>query len=131
MFQIFIKPRFCDTDALGHINNTVPPVWFLEAREDVLRVINPGLNAQNIAVVLVKVEIEYLKETYYGSPVEIRSWIEKVGSSSIDIYHEGWQDQQMKLRARARLVNFDREARTSKPLSDEIRARLSEHLKAD
>jgi len=131
MFQIAIKPRFCDTDALGHINNTVPPVWFLEAREDVLRLLNPELSAHTIAVVLVKIEIEYLKETFYGSPVEIRTWIERVGNSSIDIYHEGWQDDQLKLRARARLVNFDRQSRTSRPIDDNTRAQLNAHLKPD
>ena len=131
MFQISIKPRFCDTDAMEHINNTVPPVWFLEAREDVMRILNPELDAQKVTAVLVKVEIEYLKETFYGSPVEIRTWIERVGNSSIDICHEGWQNDQLKLQGKARLVHFDRETRTSKVISDDIRAQLSEHLKAD
>lgn len=131
MFQISIKPRFCDTDAMGHINNTVPPVWFLEAREDVVRILNPELDVQKVTVVLVKVEIEYLKETFYGSPIEIRTWIKRVGNSSLDIYHEGWQNNQLKLQGKARLVHFDRETRTSKLIPDDIRVRLSEHLKAD
>ena len=32
MFHYETEPRFSDTDALGHINNTVYPVWFEQAR---------------------------------------------------------------------------------------------------
>lgn len=33
MLEMQIQPRFQETDALGHINNTVPAVWFESARD--------------------------------------------------------------------------------------------------
>jgi len=37
MISETIKPRFLETDALGHINNTVVPGWFEGARDPVFR----------------------------------------------------------------------------------------------
>ena len=41
-FSLDLTPRFCETDALGHINNTVIPVWFEAAREPIFEIVNPG-----------------------------------------------------------------------------------------
>ena len=43
MFTYTIQPRFSETDGMGHINNTVPPVWFEEARIGVFTIFNPSL----------------------------------------------------------------------------------------
>ena len=43
MWQEVITPRFSDTDALGHINNTVFAVWFEGARRDVFKIFTPEL----------------------------------------------------------------------------------------
>ena len=56
MFSLTINPRFCDTDAMGHINNTVYPVWFLEGRESVLKIFNPNLATEEVSLVLAKLE---------------------------------------------------------------------------
>ena len=77
MFSTNIHPRFSDTDALGHINNTVIPVWFLEAREPVLRLFSPTLDMQSAALVVVRIEIDYLAETRFGSDVEVRTRVAK------------------------------------------------------
>jgi acyl-CoA thioester hydrolase len=37
MFRMTVTPRFYETDALGHINNTVMAGWFEAAREPVFR----------------------------------------------------------------------------------------------
>ncbi len=38
MLEMQIQPRFQETDALGHINNTVPAVWFESARDPLFRI---------------------------------------------------------------------------------------------
>ena len=83
MFSLLINPRFCDTDAMGHINNTVVPVWFLEGRESILRIFNPNLSTEEVSLVLAKIEIEYLEETFFGKPVEIRTYVLRIGTSSV------------------------------------------------
>ena len=44
MLATSISPRFLETDALGHINNTVLPMWFEAAREPVFRMFSPELD---------------------------------------------------------------------------------------
>ncbi len=40
MFKEIIQPRFNETDALGHINNTVLTQWFEGARDPILHSTN-------------------------------------------------------------------------------------------
>jgi len=128
MFSIQINPRFCDTDAMGHINNTVLPVWFLEGRESILRIFNPSLSTEEVSLVLAKIEIEYLGETFFGKPVEIRTYVLRIGTSSVLVGQEAWQEEQLKATGTATMVNFDKHSRKSVPIPADIKKRLEEHL---
>jgi acyl-CoA thioester hydrolase len=128
MFSISIHPRFCDTDAMGHINNTVLPVWFLEGREAILRIFSPNLRTEDVSLVLAKIEIEYLGEMFFGRQVEIRTFLLRIGTASILVGQEAWQDGQLRSTATATMVNFDKHTRKSHPISAEVRKRLTSHL---
>lgn len=128
MFSTCIHPRFSDTDALGHINNTVIPVWFLEAREPVLRLFSPTLDMQSAALAVVRIEIDYLAETRFGSDVEIRTRVARLGNSSLQLAQEVWQDDRLTARGLATLVNFDPQARRAAPIPEAARQALSEHM---
>lgn len=128
MFSTCIHPRFSDTDALGHINNTVIPVWFLEAREPVLRLFSPTLDMQSAALAVVRVEIDYLAETRFGSDVEIRTRVARLGNSSLQLAQEVWQDGCLTARGLATLVNFDPQARRATPIPEAVRQALSGHM---
>ncbi len=128
MFSLAINPRFCDTDALGHINNTVLPVWFLEGRESILRIFNPSLTTEEVSLVLAKIEIEYLEEMFFGKPVEIRTYVLRIGTSSILVGQEAWQEETLKATGTATMVNFDKHSRKSVPIPSDVKKRLSAHL---
>ncbi|PJF33650.1 MAG: thioesterase [Phototrophicales bacterium] len=128
MFAIEINPRFCDTDAMGHINNTVLPVWFLEGRESILKIFNPSLSTEAVSLVLAKLEIEYLGEIFFGKPVEIRTFVLRIGTSSVLVGQEAWQDDTLKATATATMVNFDKATRKSLPIPGDVKERLAEHL---
>lgn len=44
MFKEIIKPRFNETDALSHINNTVLTAWFEGARDPIFKLFTPDLD---------------------------------------------------------------------------------------
>ena len=46
MFKEIIQPRFNETDALGHINNTVLTQWFEGARDPIFKLFTPDLNTK-------------------------------------------------------------------------------------
>ena len=128
VFSLEINPRFCDTDAMGHINNTVYPVWFLEGRESILRIFTPNLATDEVSLVLAKIEIEYLGEVFFGSTVEVRTYVLRIGVSSVLVGQEVWQNGGLKATSTATMVNFDRNTRKSMPIPMNIKQSLSKHL---
>ena len=127
MLKTYIRPRFCDTDALGHINNTVIPVWFLEAREPVLSWFAPEGDFSRSSIAVVRVEVDYLAETRFGEDVTIRTRVERVGNSSFVLLQEVAQGDAITARGRTTLVHFDPDERRSRPVPDKIRSKLEQH----
>lgn len=128
MWTLHINPRFGETDALGHINNTVLPVWFEEARTPLFRLFTPDLDPQDWHLIIAKIDVEYVGELFYGREVEIRTFISKLGNSSMTIHHEAWQDGRMGARGSAVMVHFDHDAKQSVAIPDAIREQLTPHM---
>lgn len=130
MWTHHLSPRFVETDALGHINNTVLPVWFEDARTPLFRLFTPDLDINNWHLIIAKIEVEFVGELFYGKDVEIRTYLTKLGNSSMVIAHEAWQEGRMGARGSAVMVHFDHDAKQSVTIPELIRAQLSEHLQA-
>lgn len=131
MFEHEIEPRFNDTDALGHISNTAFPVWFEQARTPVFHLFHPSLEMGTWPLILARVEFDLKAQTYWGSPVTVRSGIGRVGKSSCEVIQEAWQNDREVARGRAVLIYFDYNTESAVPIPDEIRARLAEHQVED
>ncbi|MFZ5560881.1 MAG: acyl-CoA thioesterase [Pseudomonadota bacterium] len=130
MFSMTIMPRFCETDALGHINNTVLSQWFETAREPVFRIFNPELSLPGWNLILARVEIDYVAQTHYGRSVDLRTWIGKVGNSSFVVEQEAWQEGACVARGKAVQVFFNYVTQKSEALPAEFRRELEKHLRA-
>lgn len=128
MWTTTIRPRFCETDALGHINNTVLPVWFLEAREPVIAIFTAELSRSENGLAMVNMEIAFKAESLFGSPVTVTTTIGKVGNSSLQVIQRAWQNGVMTAQGTATLVSFNTTSRQSQPITDAQRAQLAEHL---
>lgn len=128
MFSEIIKPRFSDTDALGHIGNTAIPVWFEGARDPVFKILSPALDLQKWPVILAKTEIEFHAQLFYGQTIEVRTYLSKLGNASFHVYQEIWQHEVKCASGTATMVYFCYDTQKSKPIPDEIRSKLAEHL---
>lgn len=126
-----LEPRFVETDALGHINNTVLPVWFEDARTPLFEMFCPGMDPNNWHLIIAKIEVDFLGELFYGKTVEIRTYMKKIGNSSMVIGHEAWQEGEMRAEGSAIMVHFDHDTKSSKPIPDNIRTVLEQHTKED
>lgn len=123
-----LEPKFAETDALGHVNNTVLPVWFEDARTPIFRLFTPDLNPQDWHLIIARIDVDFLGELFYGQSVEIRTGMKKIGNSSMVINHEAWQNGEIKARGSAVMVHYDHTAKASCPIPDTIRAELEQHL---
>ncbi|WP_422139613.1 acyl-CoA thioesterase [Endozoicomonas sp. ALC020] len=128
MYLHTLAPRFCETDALGHINNTVLPVWFEQAREPICRLFTPGLDTESWRLIIARIEVDYTAELKYGADVEIRTCLEKVGNSSMHIHHEAWQNNVLAARGKAVVIHYDFAAGKATSIPEDIRQALLEHV---
>ena len=128
MWQDIISPRFSDTDALGHINNTVFAVWFEGARQDVFKIFTPELNLLQWPLIIASVKLDYHAQTHYGAEVEMRTYISRIGGSSFDVYQEAWQHGVKTVSGTAVLVQFDYAANKAVVISAEQKQQLNQHL---
>jgi acyl-CoA thioester hydrolase len=130
MFSCFITPRFGDVDGLGHINNINISAWFETARNPFFRYFNPDLDLKQWDLILARFEIDYLNQMYYGKDAEIRSWISRIGRSSFEIYQEAWQEGKLGAKGTTVLVHYDFSLQKSRPISEQVKKELENHLVA-
>jgi acyl-CoA thioester hydrolase len=127
MFSVVIQPRFVETDALGHINNTVLPQWFEQARSPIFKLFVPSMNPAEWNLILAKIEVEFVSELFYPDDVELRSYVERLGNSSCVVYQEVWQGGKLGAKGRATLVHFDHQSKKAIPIPEPIRTQLAAH----
>jgi acyl-CoA thioester hydrolase len=128
MLEEIITPGFYETDALGHINNTVVPMWFEKARTPLFKVFTPDLDPNKWELILVKIEVEYVREIDYRTPVTIRTGIQDIGNSSFVIRQELFQDEELSARGQSTLVHYDYNQKKSQPLTTEARSELKKYF---
>lgn len=128
MFELRLRPRFYETDAFGHINNTTVSGWFETAREPLFEMFAPTLDPSALNLILARTEIDFIAQLHYGAEVVIRTAIERIGNSSFVVVHEAWQKDVLAARGKAVQVCFDHQTQKSTPLSDSHRQQLQAHL---
>lgn len=124
MYPVVVSPRFNETDALGHINNTVIAAWFEGARDAVFRVFTEDLDTANWRLILAKFSVEFHAELFYGHDVTIHTEVSRIGNSSFDVSQQAWQQGRLCASGVAVLVHYDFQAAQSTPLTDHQRQRL-------
>jgi acyl-CoA thioester hydrolase len=116
--------RYGDLDRQGHVNNAVYSTYFESGRVDVIFDPERGLQVAGATTVLARVEIDYLRELRWPGTVEIGTAVETIGRSSY-VFRQGvFHDGACAASARATMVLIDGETRRSRPLPDELVARL-------
>ncbi|WP_299072240.1 thioesterase family protein [uncultured Paraglaciecola sp.] len=119
--------RFYETDALAHVSNTVIAGWFESGREPIFRIFTPELDLKNWPLILASYKIDFLEQLFLGKPVEIRTYVARLGGSSFDTYQEVWQDGKKCASGTSTMVKFDYKTSKAVKLSDSERKLLNEH----
>jgi len=128
-FSETFNPRFSDTDALGHINNTMVPIWFEGARDPIFRWFSPELDTDNWQLILAKIDASFHAQMYYGREMEVRSYIGRIGGSSFDVYQELWQDNELRASGTAVMVHYNYTAQKSAKIPIDILDHFKKYLK--
>lgn len=119
-----IPLRWGDMDAYGHANNTVFFRFFEEARILWLTSLKLGAKNEPDGPIIIKTSATFLKELSHPATVEVKTYADKAGNSSLDTYHTITDIDTGELYAEgyAKVVWFDRIKRTSMALPQTLRA---------
>jgi acyl-CoA thioester hydrolase len=124
-FSVTIKPRFYETDALGHINNATIAAWFEIARVGFLEdlQVNDSDAAKNW--VLAALQIDFLAETFYGSDVIASITEASAGNTSLSVSCKMSQGGKQTVRGKAVLVYMGPQGTSPVRIPDNIRAEIA------
>lgn len=114
-------PRFCETDALGHINNVSYSAWVEQSRTSLLMNRDDIEFLDGFNFVLANVNMDFMSEGYFGQQVSNNSWISELGRSSLHIRTDIFQNDRQLLKARSTLVYFDLRQKKTCPMPDSFR----------
>lgn len=128
MFDEKYNVRFYETDALGHVSNTVLVAWFESARVPIFKMFVPDMKLENWPLILASYNVDFLDQIYLQMPVQIKTWISEVGNSSFKVYQECWQDSMLKSKGITTLVHFDYQRKQSLKIPSKIRMAMTAHM---
>lgn len=135
-FFVPINVRFSETDMFGHLNNTVPFVYFEQARIEYMNYLglypfDPEAIGENIPVV-ADLQCDYIRQVFFGDVLKVYVKINEVGNSSIDIHYLGVKDEDtVCFTGRGTVVNINKNYGKSVPWTDEEREIFYQAMKVN
>ncbi|HDS1532781.1 TPA: acyl-CoA thioesterase [Stenotrophomonas maltophilia] len=120
-----ILPRFSEVDVLGHVTNTALPVWFEEGRQEIFRHFSREASMRDLALILRRYEIDFLRQIQGGHEVRIETRIESIGRSSLSIVQQAFQFEALVASGHCVMVHFDYTTNASREIDAEQRQALS------
>ena len=75
--------RFNDTDRLGHVNNAVFAVMLEQGRTELAYEVGLPVGVAGRSLVIVRLELDFLREMEWPGEVEIETWAARVGQRSL------------------------------------------------
>jgi acyl-CoA thioester hydrolase len=75
--------RWCDTDKLGHVNNTAIAQYMEAGRCDLLYRLMSEASLTGIDFVLARIVVDFRRELHYPGTVEVGSRLTRLGTKSV------------------------------------------------
>lgn len=116
------ETRFADLDQLGHINNVAMAGLFEHGRGLFTHSIGLHHFAPGNRWLIVRVEINYLAESYFPEHVKIASGILRIGTSSWEVASAAFQSGKCVATCHTTTVMTNKDG--SSPISEELRKTL-------
>lgn len=125
MLSYQIETRTNETNATGHIDHTVIPVWFELARTPIYELLNPGRSLAAWNTVIRKIEIDYLGQVRHGQDTEVRSCIGEIKNTSFQVLQGLWQAGIAVANGSTVLVCFDYKSGQKMAIPPAVRGQLA------
>ncbi|AIC95218.1 acyl-CoA thioesterase [Shouchella lehensis] len=121
-----ISVRFSETDAFGHVNNTVAFIYFEQARLAFFE--NKGLMKEwlnnGLMIVTADLQCDYVAQIQYGDQVKVGVKVHRLGTSSMDLHYLGVVNDRPVLLGRGSLVQIDGKTGKASPFQKSIEEKM-------
>jgi acyl-CoA thioester hydrolase len=118
--------RYGDLDSQGHVNNAVFATYFETGRVAMFRDGDLGIGVANATYVLVRQEIDFLRELHWPGNVVVGTGLAELGRSSFTVAQAVFIGDACAAVGRAVMVMLDATTRRPQPLTPEAIARLEQ-----
>lgn len=135
-FYLPVKVRFSETDMFGHLNNTVPFIYFEEARIDFLKSIGfmqewTQTISETIPVV-ADLQCDFLQQIFFDESLSLYVKVQSLGNSSVDLHYMAKrEDGSVGFVGRGTMVQISKETGKGVPWTKEKRHILSHYKKVN
>lgn len=116
--------RYGDLDCQGHVNNAVFATYFETGRVAMFRDGDLGIGVANATYVLVRQEIDFMRELHWPGSVVIGTGLATLGRSSFTVAQAVFHEETCAAAGLATMVMLDVTTRRPLPLTPEAIARL-------
>ncbi|MGA2125643.1 MAG: thioesterase family protein [Xanthobacteraceae bacterium] len=116
--------RYADMDRQGHVNNAVYSTFFESGRVNVFRDPSSGLDIPDVETVIVRLEIDFLRELKWPGTVEIGTAVARIGRTSLVLQQAVFGDGSCAAQARVVMVLMDPVTRRPRPIPEGAIAKL-------
>lgn len=126
IYPATVTLRWSDMDALGHINNSEYLRYLEQARIDFLADAGSAGVPRETGLLVARHEIDYrMPMPYRRQPVEVPTWVDRIGTTSFTFGHEIVADEQVYVRARTVVVCIGADQRPV-PVPNALRKHLAQ-----
>lgn len=110
------------------MNNLAVQYWLEKARNPIFKICNPSLSFETWNQIMVRSEVDFLHQIYFGAECEIRTGLSRLGRSSMHIYQELHQGGELCAKSTIITVFFDFQKQKSTEIPSGIRSELEKLL---
>jgi acyl-CoA thioester hydrolase len=122
----FVRTRFCETDALGHINNVSFFIYLEQARVDFCMDAQIVENLKDWSFVAASAHCDFKKQAYVNQILVVKTWVSHIGHTSVKLKHQILDQTNEELIAEGEvvLVSYNITEQKTEPLNEQMKEKL-------
>lgn len=129
--SIPVQLRFNDTDALGHVNNSVYLSFYDLGKSAYLEIINNGkkVKPKEVDIVVAHIEVDFIEPVFLHDRIAVQTTVSHIGNKSFSLMQRIIDEEtgREKCVCTTVMVGFDFNTNTTKPISDDWREAIESY----
>lgn len=130
-FYLPVTVRFSETDMFGHMNNTVPFIYFEQARIEFLQQLgfmgDWAKRGTGSIPVVADLQCDFLQQVFFNDKLRIYVKVSKIGNSSVDLHYMAKNEaDEICFTGRGTMVQISAATGKGKPWAAEEKARFAD-----